>query len=168
MIHPLKEELIIILGLIIFGFYLSISYDVFIYLNNKLSKRKRINEIIFISIQIYITYVFSYKLSDGYIPIYFILFFIFSWFIYFSYIQNILHKLLDKVIILINKIQPYISKFVINLFYDQIIYSLFKKILINIFNSLKFIIKEGMLKRINYVKNLEKIVNICYLEQNML
>lgn len=168
MIHPLREELIIIIGLILFGFYLSITYDSFIYVNNQISKRKKLNEIIFILIQIYITYIFSYKLSDGYIPIYFVLFFLFSWFIYFSYIQNIIHKILNKLIKIIKKINPFISNILKNLLYDQYIYLIIKKLIIQIMLSLKFIIAEGILKRINYSRKLENIVNICYLNKNML
>ena len=84
MIYTLKEEMRIIILLIIFGIYIS-SYCEFVYsllkqLKNKIIKI--ITEIILWAIQILITYKFTYRMQDGYIPIYFLIFVILGIIIY--------------------------------------------------------------------------------------
>ena len=152
MIHPLYEEIIIIIGLILFGLYICISYDVFIYMNNNITKnkiKKRLYEIIFITIQLYITYQFSYKLSEGYIPIYFILFFMLSGYIYFNFIHDLIIKILNPIIKIINKMLPIIKKIILNLFINKEAIQIIKNIKINKINKKQ--------------KKLEKEINICHL-----
>lgn len=104
MIYTLKEEIHVMILLIVFGIYIS-SYVEFIYLFLTQIKKKILRillEIIGWITQIIITYLFVYKMADGYVPLYFILFialgialyFLFR-FLYFKEL-NIFSKILYK------------------------------------------------------------------------
>lgn len=87
MIYTLKEEIHIIILLIIFGIYIC-SYSDFIYILLKYIKNKIVKvvlEIIFWILQILITYIFVYKMQDGYVPIYFIMFILLGTIIYITF-----------------------------------------------------------------------------------
>lgn len=110
MIYTLKEEIHVMILLIVFGIYIS-SYVEFIYLFLTQIKKKILRillEIIGWITQIIITYLFVYKMADGYVPLYFILFialgillyFLFR-FLYFkelNFFSKFLYKLLFFII----------------------------------------------------------------------
>ena len=79
MIKPLNLELKILVYILIYGIYYFAVSDILIYIvdkkkNNKVFKL--IVEIIYLVSQLYLSYDFCYKLDDGYIPVYFLLFII--------------------------------------------------------------------------------------------
>lgn len=76
MIYTLIEEIQIIILLIIYGLYISLYYDIVNILIYRIRNKiiKIIIEVILWSVQIYVTYLFTYQIQDGYIPIYFLLF----------------------------------------------------------------------------------------------
>lgn len=98
MIHPLKEEIYIIIYLVAYGIYLISTYDVILFCINKANWSKIIKviiEILYCIIQLVITYFFSYKLATGYIPIYFIVFLIIGFTIYIYLLRKTLIKTLS-------------------------------------------------------------------------
>lgn len=87
MIYTLKEEIHVMILLIVFGIYIS-SYVEFIYLFLTQIKKKILRillEIIGWITQIIITYLFVYKMADGYVPLYFILFIALGILLYFLF-----------------------------------------------------------------------------------
>ena len=112
MITKLDVELKILIYIIAYGIYYFASSDVLIYIINKIKKKivVIIFEVLYLIIQIYITYNFCYKLENGYIPIYFMLFIMREYF----------NKCLDFICIFINKIKPIFA----HLFFSK---TLFKK-----------------------------------------
>lgn len=120
MIHSIKEEVYISIYLVSFGIYIISTYDVFyivlsyLRINNII---KKIIEVIFCLINIYITYLFSYNLSNGYIPIYFILFFIVGVVIYYKFLSMKLQITINKIMFILRLIcRKYCSKFLSVLF----------------------------------------------------
>lgn len=98
MIHPLKEEIYIIIYLVAYGIYLISTYDVILFSINKTKWStiiKVIIEVLYCIIQLIITYFFSYKLATGYIPIYFIVFLIIGFVIYIYLLRKSLIKTLS-------------------------------------------------------------------------
>lgn len=123
MIKPLNVELKILIYIIAFGIYYFAVSDVLIYILEKNKKRKILKvvlEIIYLVSQVYISYDFCYKLDDGYIPIYFLLFIIIGFLLYYLFMREYFHKCLDLITIITKKITPHIK----HLFYSK---ALFRK-----------------------------------------
>lgn len=125
MIRPLYKEIYIIIALIAFGIYLVFIYDMFFIFNSTLTKKKiwRIfYEIIFNIINLYVTYIFTYKMASGYVPIYFILFMGIGVYLYFKWLRHYNLKLTNSLIIIYNKINPFINKFLKELLISKEVY----------------------------------------------
>lgn len=122
-IYTLKEELLILLYYTVYGIYLFSCIDIINYLLSDTKKLffKSLIEIVFWLIQIYIAYLFSLKLLDGYMRMYFLIFIILGVIIYIKWLKNIfnrtiniLFKILNRLII---KLRPFIySKTMLNIF----------------------------------------------------
>lgn len=99
MIYTLREEIHIIILLVIYGIYISSYYDVvtltILGIKNKITKI--IIEILLCIFQIYLSYLFIFKIQDGYIPIYFLLFILVGVLIYY-FLRN---KMIATYLILI-------------------------------------------------------------------
>lgn len=130
MITKLDVELKVLIYIIIYGIYYFASSDVLIYIINKLKKKVVIiiSEVLYLIIQIYITYNFCYKLEDGYIPIYFMLFIVIGFLLYFLFMRDYFIKCLDFIGVIYTKIKP----FFIHLFFSK---TIFKKRKIKFFKK---------------------------------
>ena len=109
--YTLKEEIHIIILLIVFGIYIC-SYCEFIYIFLNQIKNKIIKillEIIFWILQILITYLFTYKMQDGYVPIYFIIFILNGAIIYILF-RAMYIKEIKTLSIFINKFMKILFK----------------------------------------------------------
>lgn len=140
MIHPIKEEVYIAVYLILFGVYLLSTYDALSYLKKQIKMPKAIaigSEIIFCLLQVYITYIFSYRLQDGYIPIYFILFMLLGWFIYMKFFKKGFIKVIYWIGKIITRVAPYIKKLLVNLFYSPQLMKIIRKGLLKTFTRIK-------------------------------
>ena len=89
-IYTLKEELYLIVYLFSYGVYLFATLDVIDQIIIKLNKKVLtiIINICYWLTQWYITYIFSLKLMDGYLPMYFILFIGLGAFIYIKLLKQ--------------------------------------------------------------------------------
>lgn len=128
MIKPLNVEFKILVYILIYGIYYFAVSDVLVYIVEK-KKRKKIFkiiiEIIYLLSQIYITYDFCYKLDDGYIPIYFLLFIVIGFLLYYLFMREYFIKCLDFINKILNKVIPYFK----HLFYSKTLFKVkFKKI----------------------------------------
>ena len=128
MIKPLNIEFKILVYIIIFGIYYFAVSDILIYI---IEKRKRnkifkvILEIFYLISQVYIAYDFCYKLDDGYIPIYFLLFISIGFLLYYLFMREYFIKCLDFISKIFNKITPYFK----HMFYSKTLFkNRFKKI----------------------------------------
>lgn len=131
MIHTLKEELHVLILLVIYGIYLMMIYDLF----EVFKKTFKLHQIIMIILeiilwvmQVYITYLFSYKILDGYIPLYFVLFIIVGAILYILIAKNQFKKQATKIMIIIKILSPKINKELKNIFLPQWIINYFKEI----------------------------------------
>ena len=128
MIKPLNLELKILVYILSFGIYYFAVSDILIYIvdkkkNNKVFKL--IVEIIYLVSQLYLSYDFCYKLDDGYIPVYFLLFIIIGFILYYLFMREYFIKCLDFISKIFNKLTPYIK----HLLYSKTIFKIrFKKI----------------------------------------
>lgn len=111
--HTLKEEIIIIIYLVMYGIYLFSTLDIITILSDKFKKNinKIIIQIIYWLLQIYITFIFSYHLVDGYVPIYFVLFIYVGYYLY----EKIFKKYFQKIIKIIFHVLKKILKFIIRI-----------------------------------------------------
>ncbi len=130
MIHPINEEIHIIICLIFFGIYLVSTYDAILQIE-KWFKFKKIKtyliEIIFNLFQILITIRFSSKIANGYIPVYFILFFIIGIVIYYYVSRKLFVKEINFGLKIIKQKEPKIKKFLKEFVYSEEIMNSFKK-----------------------------------------
>ncbi len=142
MIYTLKDEISIIILLIVYGIYISLYYEILNILVMKLKNKiiKIFTEIILCLLQIYISYLFIYKIQDGYIPIYFLGFILTGVLIYFLY-----HSRLYRVInYIFEKIMDFLKKVI-----KEIIGFLYPKYLKEIKSTL---IKRRKLKKIKDIE----------------
>lgn len=147
MIHTVKEEVYISIYLIAFGIYLISTYDVLLYILDcsKIPRAfKIIIEIIYCLIQLLITYLFSYKLASGYIPIYFILFLILGFIIYIYFLKKSLIKTINYYG---KKVRPVLIKILLNVLLPTSLIMTIKNIIVKIFKSIKFKITKIKLKK---------------------
>lgn len=127
---PIKEEIYIIISLIIYGIYLISSYDLILQIQN-FNKQKKIKsyliEIIFNLLQILVTIKFSQNLSDGYIPTYFIIFLIIGILIYYYTSRKFFLKEIEKFLNIYKKNEKKLKNFINELFYSKEMINLIKK-----------------------------------------
>lgn len=127
--YTIKEEIYIILSLISFGIYLFASLDIVEIIVSKINNKiiKIICDIIFLFIQIYIIFIFSYNLMEGYIPIYFILFIYIGYLIYDKLCKRKFQHLILHLLSLIKKIMILIKKIIKPLLYSKEVKMFFKR-----------------------------------------
>ncbi len=126
MIHTTKEEVRIIVYLIIFGIFILSTYDSIYYLTERLKKfSKNLIRIVYSVLIIYITYEFAYKLAYGYVPIHYVLFLTIGFFIYLFFRKKyfISIKILNKIY---QKWKMLIKKIVLFLVYPQVVIALIR------------------------------------------
>ncbi len=133
MMYTLKEEVHIIILLIIYGIYLANYIDI---LNIILSKIKnKVTKIIVEGIlsftQIYVAYIFMYKIADGYIPIYFLLFVILGIILYLIF----RYQIINTVKVLVNLIFKTLKTTIREI--KQVIYPYYLKEVIKTFKKRK-------------------------------
>lgn len=130
MIHPLKEEVYIAIYLICYGIYIVFTYDIFIFLFNQIKINrlcKTIIELFFAIIQLTITYFFTFKLASGYIPIYFILFFLIGSLIYYLICRKNIYNILNTLNKILKKIN--LNNFLKSLLFSQTLFNIILNIM---------------------------------------
>ena len=133
MMYTLKEEVYIIILLIIYGIYLANYIDILniILLKIKNKVTKIIVEGILSFTQIYVAYIFMYKIADGYIPIYFLLFVILGIILYLIF----RYQIINTVKVLVNLIFKTLKTTIREI--KQVIYPYYLKEVIKTFRKRK-------------------------------
>lgn len=153
MTHTITEELKIIIYLILFGIYLVSTYDLVLQVE-KWMKFKKIKtyllEICFNIIQILITIRFSFNIAGGYIPAYFILFFIIGIIVYYYTSRKLFIKQIRRSLDFYKKQEPKIRKVLKECVYSKEIIDSVKK---NIKRYKKIFVKKT--KDNNKVKSVQ-------------
>lgn len=142
--YTIKEELYILIYLVGFGIYLFASLDIIelLFLKIKNKVLKIICDILFFVIQIYIIYLFSYNLMDGYIPIYFILFIYIGYLIYNKLCKVHFKKAISLILLTFKKIIQLFKRIIKPLFYSKAVKWLINREFRIIKKTLKFRKKE--------------------------
>ena len=115
--YTIQEELYILLYLVAFGIYLFSTLDIVTIICKKFKKKaiKIIIQVIFWLLQIYISFIFSYQLMSGYVPIYFIAFVYSGYFIYERYFR----KVINSIFLVLKRIIKLIIKLIKPLIYSK-------------------------------------------------
>lgn len=131
MIYTLRQEVFIMLLLIMFGLYMTFYYELINIICYKF-KHKVLQiffEILSWSLQIFISYKFIYQIKDGDIPIYFILFILCGVFIYIPFntsIRKVTNIIITLLTVLFKKLFKNIIEFLFPKYVNEIIIT-FKK-----------------------------------------
>lgn len=127
--YTLKEEVYVMFYYICFGIYIFSSIDItnFIYKNIKSKVLKIIITIIYWIIQIYVTFIFSYHLLDGYLPIYFFFLIIIGYFIYIKLLKKHLIKTIHILGIILKKLLKILKKIIKPFLYSKEVVIVVKK-----------------------------------------
>lgn len=153
MIHTLKEEINVLIYLIIYGIFIISTYDSVLYFSNHLINKKCIRiiiEIIYCIIQLIIAYIFSYNLADGYIPIYFILLIVVGVYSYILFFKKRLFNILDYILKNIIKHKKLIKWLLVNLIYSPSLINTIKKVITKTVKEVSRIQKKSLiLSKIN-------------------
>ena len=130
--YTIKEELYILFYLIYFYIYLFATLDMIDLCCKNIKKIyiKVIIQIIFWLLQIYITFIFSYHLMSGYVPIYFILFIYFGYVIYEKVAKTYFLHIMAELFIFIKKLVKLIIKYLLPLIYSATLGKFIKKSLV--------------------------------------
>ena len=116
--YTVQEEFYILIYLILFGIYIFSSIDLIDLISQKIKNKvlRIILIIIFTLMQIYITFIFSYNLMDGYVPIYFFIFIYIGFVIYIKlfkkYFITIISNIYNVLIFIIKRIIKLIKPFI--------------------------------------------------------
>lgn len=104
--YTLEEEARIIICLVIFGIYLFSFIDLFdIVVGNIKNKYiKIITYIIMWIFQLFITFIISYNIMNGYVPIYFVLFIYIGYIIYKKLVKRYFIKIINIIFLVLNKV----------------------------------------------------------------
>lgn len=129
--YTLKEEFIVLIYLIMYGIYLFSSLDIITIISDKVKKNinKIFIQVLYWLFQIYITFIFSYQLMNGYVPIYFILFIYVGYYIYEKTFKKYFKKIIKIFFYVLKKILKFIIKIVKPLIYSKQLLKFIKKVL---------------------------------------
>ena len=119
--YTIQEELYILLYLVAFGIYLFSTLDIVTIICKKFKKKaiKIIIQVIFWLLQIYISFIFSYQLMSGYVPIYFIAFVYSGYFIYEKLLKRYFRKVINSIFLVLKRIIKLIIKLIKPLIYSK-------------------------------------------------
>lgn len=156
--YTLKEEIYVLIYYICFGIYLFSSLDVIDYIYKHLKKKviKVIVIIIYWLLQIYVTYIFSYHLLDGYLPIYFLFFIFLGYYIYSHILKKRLIKTIIFIGIIFKKLLKILKKIIRPFLYSKPFISNVKKFIKHYINIMKNTFKK---KDKNLLQNIDTIPN---------
>lgn len=138
MIKPLNVEIKILIYIVAYGIYYFAVSDLIIYLEERYHFKKipkLILELVYLIIQIFLTYNFCYKLESGYIPIYFLLFIIIGFLLYYLFMRDYFLKSLTFTSNCLIKIKPLFS----HLLYSVTIFKKITKIVKTKIKQLKVV-----------------------------
>lgn len=128
--HTLKEEVIILIYLIMYGIYLFSSLDILNIICKK-TKKKIISifvQVMYWIAQLCLTFIFSYNLMEGYVPIYFILFIYFGYYIYKKLFKKYYISIIENILKVLKKIFLQIIKILKPIIYSNTLIKISKKI----------------------------------------
>lgn len=129
--YTIQEELYILLYLVAFGIYLFSTLDIVTIICKKFKKKaiKIIIQVIFWLLQIYISFIFSYQLMSGYVPIYFIAFIYSGYFIYEKLLKRYFRKVINSIFLVLKRIIKLIIKLIKPLIYSKKLTTFLNKLL---------------------------------------
>lgn len=121
MINTLNEEIRIIILLIVYGINLAFVYELINIISSNFRKETKIFiETCLWLIQIYLSYLFVYKMASGYMPIYFVIYIIIGVIIYLVFnINKQITNVLMRMILIILKIIKYLTILLIEAVYPN-------------------------------------------------
>lgn len=140
MIYDIQTQIWIIIWLIAFGIFLIATYDIFYYVIEYYKPKqliKAILEVAFGIVQIFIAYRVSFNICEGYIPIYFFLFFALGILIYLKLLKKVLIKDLPMIMKTVNFLGKWFVKLIVFLFYSPEVWQFLKKVCQGIIKILK-------------------------------
>ena len=129
--YTIQEELYILLYLVAFGIYLFSTLDIVTIICKKFKKKaiKIIIQVIFWLLQIYISFIFSYQLMSGSVPIYFIAFVYSGYFIYEKLLKRYFRKVINSIFLVLKRIIKLIIKLIKPLIYSKKLTTFLNKLL---------------------------------------
>lgn len=142
--YTLTEEITVLIYLILYGVYLFSTLDIVNLIVDKIKKLwlKILIQIIYWLVQTYITYLFSYRLMNGYVPIYFILFIYGGYYLYTKIFKKSFTHIINELLSVFKRIFLYIIKIIKPLLYSKQLFAItkkvyhhYKKILVNTFKK---------------------------------
>lgn len=137
--YTLKEEMRVLISLLMFGIYLFSFIDMIDIICEK--EKKKLNQIIIMIIcwiiQLYITFVFSYNIMNGYVPIYFVLFIYIGSIIYIKLFKKYFIKIINIIYNVLNRLFKRIIKLLKPVFYSQYMANFIKREVRIIRNEIK-------------------------------
>lgn len=153
--YTLKEEIYVLIYYICFGIYLFSSLDVIDYIYKNLKKKtlKVIIIIIYWLLQIYVTFIFSYHLLDGYLPIYFLFFIFLGYYIYSHILKERLIKTIIFLGIIFKKLLKLLKKIIRPFIYSKPFINNVKQFIKHYINIIKKTFKKKE-KDENLLKNM--------------
>lgn len=127
--YTLNEEMRVLISLILFGIYLISFIDMLDIICGRI--KKKVLQIIFMCTcwitQLYITFIFSYNIMNGYVPIYFILFIYIGAIIYIKLFKKYFKKIFNIIYNVLNKLFKYIIKLLKPLLYSKYLVKFIKR-----------------------------------------
>lgn len=122
--YTLKEEVIVLLYLIMYGVYLFSTLDILNIVCKKINKKitSIFVQVIYWILQIYLTFIFSYHLMEGYVPIYFVIFIYIGYYIYTKFFKRYFLNIIKIIFKVLKKIIKLIIKLTKPLFYSITLY----------------------------------------------
>lgn len=127
--YTLREEVYVLFYYICFGIYLFSSMDMinFIYKSIKSKVFKILITLVYWMIQIYVTFLFSYHLLDGYLPIYFFLLIMIGYVLYVKVFKKHFIRTLHILGIIFKKIAKILKKIIKPFLYSKHVITTLKK-----------------------------------------
>ncbi len=143
--YTLKEELYVLVYYTCFGIYLFSSLDMVDYIYKHFKKKffKVMIILIYWLFQIYVTFIFSYHLLDGYLPIYFIFFIFLGYYLYTHILRKRLLKTIHFLGIIFKKLLKLLKKMIRPLIYSKPFFAMVKRMI----QHYKMIVKKTMKKK---------------------
>lgn len=119
--YTLKEEIYVLIYYICFGIYLFSSLDIMDYIYQKIKKKvfRVMITVVYWLLQVYVTFVFSYHLLDGYLPIYFLFFIFLGYYLYSHILKKQLIKTISFLGIIFKKVRKILKKIIRPFLYSK-------------------------------------------------
>ena len=136
----IKNEIFIIINIIAYSITYLSYWDLVLEIKSVLIAKiynKIILDLFFLLSSIYFTYQFTFKLSNGYIPILFFVFLILGFFCYFYFIRHNYLILINTILIILSKYKVQFINLIKELLYNKAFIRFIKNELVRVIQSFK-------------------------------